>query len=179
MKKFDEIDLSRANVDILDLFTNNVLDIIFQYIIGILQYKNFFCIQVPSILSSDFFALEEQGITVTTMSCGNADNAEFISFMFSSNEEVLPVSHCKEIILDSITSNACSVLSSFIHYINRSINPPIMLSINPVIFNPNVPSFWSPKLKAFFVICLASNINITPTMIISVPNSFIFYSPFI
>ena len=110
MKKFDEIDLSRANVDILDLFTNNVLDIVFQYIVGILQYKNFFCIQVPSILSIDFFALEEQGITVTTMSCGNADNAEFVSFMFSSNEEVLPVSHCKEIILDSITSNACSVL---------------------------------------------------------------------
>ena len=75
MKKFDEIDLSRANVDILDLFTNNVLDIVFQYIVGILQYKNFFCIQVPSILSIDFFALEEQGITVTTMSCGNADNA--------------------------------------------------------------------------------------------------------
>ena len=115
MKKFDEIDLSRANVDILDLFTNNVLDIIFQYIVGgILQYKNFFCIQVPSILSIDFFALEEQGITVTTMSCGNADNAEFVSFMFSSNEEVLPVSHCKEIILDSITSNACSVLSSIL-----------------------------------------------------------------
>ena len=64
MKKFDEIDLSRANVDILDLFTNNVLDIVFQYIVGILQYKNFFCIQVPSILSIDFFALEEQGITV-------------------------------------------------------------------------------------------------------------------
>lgn len=107
MKKFDEIDLSRANVDILDLFTNNVLDIIFQYIVGgILQYKNFFCIQVPSILSSDFFALEEQGITVTTMSCGNADNAEFGVLMFSSNEEVLHVSHCKEIILDSITSNA-------------------------------------------------------------------------
>ena len=48
----------------------------------------------------------------------------------------------------------------------------------PAIFNPNVASFWSPKLNAFLVIVLASYINITPIRANMLPTNLIIISHF-
>jgi len=45
-----------------------------------------------------------------------------------------------------------------------------MLNKNPASFNPNVASFWSPNPNVFFVIGLASYINITPHIAKIIPN---------
>ena len=42
--------------------------------------------------------------------------------------------------------------------------------INPIIFSPELPSFWSPNPKNFFVIFLASYIKITPVRTNKIPN---------
>lgn len=49
-----------------------------------------------------------------------------------------------------------------IYFTTNIIIPPTIAIINPIIFSPELPSFWSPNPKNFFVIFLASYIKITP-----------------
>ena len=67
-------------------------------------------------------------------------------------------------------------------YVNNIKSPPIMLNIKPIILSANVAPFWSLRLNIFLANCLASYINIIPSIIIIAPiisNIFIYFCSFL
>ena len=75
-----------------------------------------------------------------------------------------------------------NVLFFLFHWLHITIIAPITAIIKPIIFNPSEASFWSPKLKNFEVIGLASYTITTPIVPTIIPNIFknncTFFIPF-